>query len=148
MYLKYIPKCFLPYPKNYIKCAYYLFLENAKKHNDSKIYNLIREVGSGLWFGDYPNYEEYKKNLTRKNIKNENIKKWHDEEIFKDYNPKPKELFKKMYGVYEVSEEDYNSYPNSVDATNEKLIYDFGVLPEIEEDVDMDEVAKNIKNNL
>ena len=27
VYLEYIPKSLLPYPKNYIKCAYYIYLE-------------------------------------------------------------------------------------------------------------------------
>lgn len=137
MYLKYIPKCFLPYPKNYIKCAYYLFLENAKRHNDSIMYNLIRETGCGLWLGDYPDYEEYIKKLDKKNNKDENIKRWYDEKVFSDYDPKPKELFKKKYGMYEISEEYYNSFPNSIDATDEKIIHDFGVLPEIEKEIDM-----------
>lgn len=52
-----IPKSLLPYPKNYIKCAYYLFRENAEKQRDLKMFNLIQEVGCSLFFGDYPDYD-------------------------------------------------------------------------------------------
>lgn len=147
-----IPKSLLPYPKNYIKCAYYLFLENAKNQKDLKMFKLIQEVGCSLFFGDYPDYDNYKKDL----LKN---KKW--EHMLSDKTKSEKEMeslkeliatinvgrenFKKMFGAYEISESDYYASPNSIDCTNEKLIYDFGVLPEIEEDVDMDKIMKNTK---
>ena len=38
-------------------------------------------------------------------------------------------------GAYQISKEEYDSSPSSTGATNEKLIHDFGVLPDIEEDV-------------
>lgn len=130
VYHEYIPRSLLPYPKNYIKCAYYIYLEQAKKDKDLKMFNLIQVVGSAL-FLNYPDYDKYKENLKKK--------KWMDDTL-KNINPNPKEQFKKLYGVYEVSEEDYNSSPSFVDSTVEKLIHDFGFLPEIEEDVDWDEI--------
>jgi hypothetical protein len=129
----YIPKSLLPYPKNYIKCAYYIFLEQAKKNKNLEMFKLIQRVGSSL-FSNYPDYDKYKENLKNK--------KWFDD-VLKDVNPNPRESFKKLYGVYEVSEEDYYSSPSSVDSTDDKLIHDFGVLPEIEKDVDWDEIRKN-----
>jgi DNA-binding FrmR family transcriptional regulator len=102
----------------------------------TKMFNLIQEVGTTL-FLNYPDYDKYKENLKRK--------KWTDN-VLKDINPNPRESFKKLYGVYEVSEEDYNSSPSSVDSTDEKLIHDFGVLPGIEKDVDMSGMFKSNKN--
>jgi hypothetical protein len=133
IYHGYIPKSLLPYPKNYIKCAYYIFLEEVKKKKNLKMFKAIQEVGSSL-FLSYPDYDKYKENLKKK--------KWLDD-VLKDVNPNPRESFKKLYGVYEVSEEDYYSSPSSVDSTDDKLIHDFGVLPEIEKDVDWDEIRKN-----
>jgi hypothetical protein len=147
-----IPKSLLPYPKNYIKCAYYLFLENAKKQKDLKMFNLIQEVGCSLFFGDYPDYDKYKKALL-------NNKKWEHMLFDKTKNEEEieslkkliakindgRENFRKQFGVYEISEADYNASPNSIDCTDEKLIYDFGFLPEIEQDVDMDKIIKNTK---
>lgn len=131
IYLGYIPKSLLPYSKNYIKCAYYIYLDYAKKNNNLKLFKLIQEVGIIL-FSEYPDYDRYKENLKKE--------KWVDD-VLKDINPR--ELFKKLYGMYEVSEEDYYSSPSSIDSTDEKLIHDFGVLPEIEKDVDWDEIRKN-----
>lgn len=141
MYLRYIPKSLLPYPKNYIKCAYYLFLEYAKKNNSLELLKLIQGVGVEL-FINYPDYKKYKEDLTGKNT-NGNGKKWIDNAL-KDISPNPRESFKKLYGVYEISEEDYNSSPSSIDSTNEKLIHDFGILPEIEEDIDEEKIQKEI----
>lgn len=133
MYTSYIPKSLLPYSKNYIKCAYYIFMELAKKNNDLKLFKLIQAVGCQLFY-DYPDYDKYKENLkTRKTL----------EIALKDTNSR--EEFKKMYGAYEISEEDYNSSPNSIDSTDEKLIHDFGILPEIEKDIDWGEIKKNYK---
>ena len=56
-----------------------------------------------------------------------------------------RENFKKLYGVYQVSEEDYNSSASSIDSTDEKLLYDFGVLPEIEADVDFGKIMEESK---
>lgn len=81
IYHDYIPKSLLPYPKNYIKCAYYIFLEQAKKNKDLKMFNLIQEVGSSLFF-NYPDYDKYKENLKKK--------KWVDD-VLKDVNPNPRE---------------------------------------------------------
>ncbi len=138
MYLKFIPKSLLPYPKNYIKCAYYIFLQSLKKDGDLKNFNNVQEVGSAL-FLSYPDYEKYTENLKDK--------AYYDDLIFKDGNPfngcVPREEFKKLYGVYQISKEEYDNSPNSVDATKEKLIHDFGVLPEIEEDVDL---ARSMKD--
>lgn len=147
-----IPKSLLPYPKNYIKCAYYLFLENAEKQKDLKMFKLIQEVGCSLFLGDYPDYDRYKKKLSE-------IKKWEhmlldktksEEEIesLKELVAKindGRENFRKLFGVYEISESDYYASPNSIDCTDEKLIYDFGVLPEIEEDVDFDKITKDVQ---
>lgn len=131
-YLSYIPKSLLPYPKNYIKCAYYIFLEKAKKDRDLKLFNLIQEVGVNL-FTRYPDYKTYKENLKRRN--------W-DNNVVEGRNPREK--FKKLYGCYEISEGDYNSSPNSIDCSDEKLLYDFGFLPEIEDDVNFGEVVDNV----
>lgn len=124
-YLNYIPKSLLPYPKNYIKYAYYIFLEKLKKDNNVQMYDALRSIGIFLFTG-YPDYEKYKKNLKKKKI---------IDEALKDLNLR--ETFKKMYGVYEVSEEDYNSSPSSIDASEEQLFNDFGVLLKIEDDVEM-----------
>jgi len=132
-YLKFIPKSLLPYPKNYIKCAYYIFLEKLKKENNIKMLKNVREIGSSLFY-EYPDYEKYRKNLKEK--------KWIDDSL-KGLNPR--EAFKKLYGVYEISEEDYNSSPSSIDSTDKKLIHDFGVLPEIEEDIDVSEIIEKNK---
>jgi hypothetical protein len=141
-YLRFIPKSLLPYPKNYIKCAYYIFLEKLKKENNLKMFKNVQEIGVSL-FLEYPDYEKYKENLTGKNT-NGNGKKWIDN-VLKDISPNPRDSFKKLYGVYEVSEEDYNSSSSSIDSTDEKLIHDFGVLPEIEKDVDMSEIIEKNK---
>ncbi len=133
MYLRFIPKSLLPYPKNYIKCAYYILLEELKKENNIKMLNNVQEIGASLFFY-YPDYKKYKKNLKDKKF---------IEDALKDLNPR--ETFKKLYGVYEVSEEDYNSSTSSIDSTDEKLIHDFGFLPEIEEDVDMGEIIEKNK---
>lgn len=133
IYLGFIPKSLLPYPKNYIKCAYYIFLEKLKKENNIKMFKNVQEISMSL-FCEYPDYERYKKNLKKK--------KWIDDTL-KDLNPR--ETFKKLYGAYEVSEDDYNSSPSSIDSTNEKLIHDFGVLPKIEEDVDVSEIIEKNK---
>lgn len=139
MYLNFIPKSLLPYPKNYIKCAYYIFLEQLKKEDNLEIFRNVQEIGVSL-FLEYPDYKRYKENLIGK-YTNGNGKKWIDD-VFKDTIPNPRETFKKLYGVYEISEEDYNSSPSSIDSTRKKLIRDFGILPEIEEDVDMGEMME------
>jgi hypothetical protein len=139
IYLGFIPKSLLPYPKNYIKCAYYIFLEKLKKESNFKMFKNVQEVGCNLFYS-YPDYEKYKENLIGKNT-NGNGKKWIDDAM-KDTIPNPRESFKRLYGVYEVSEEDYNSSPSSIDSADKKLIHDFGVLPEIEEDVDVSEIMK------
>ena len=137
MYLKFIPKSLLPYPKNYIKCAYYIFLDLLKKEKNLKIFNATQEIGLSLFYG-YPDWKKYQENLKHKAM--------YDDVVFKDGNPfngrSPREEFKKLYGAYQISKEEYDNSPNSTDATNEKLIHDFGVLPEIEEDVDFE---KNLK---
>lgn len=133
IYFNFIPKSLLPYPKNYIKCAYYIFLERLKKEENPKMFRNVQEVGAYLFTG-YPDYKKYKENVTGKNT-NGNGKKWIDDAL-KNASPNPRESFKKLYGVYEVSEEDYYSSPSSVDSTDEQLIHDFGFLPEIEKDLD------------
>ncbi len=144
IYLRFIPKSLLPYPKNYIKCAYYIFLEKLKKENNLKMFKNVQEIGVQL-FLEYPDYEKYKENLIGKNT-NGNGKKWIDDNL-KDLNPNPRETFKKLYGVYEVSEENYNSSPCSIDSTYKKLIHDFGIVPEIEKDVNVAEIMSNAKQN-
>ena len=44
IYLGFIPKSLLPYPKNYIKCAYYIFLDKLKKENNLKMFSYIVRV--------------------------------------------------------------------------------------------------------
>jgi len=140
LYLKFIPKSLLPYPKNYIKCAYYIFLESLKKEKNLKMFKAVQEVGS-LLFHYYPDWEKYQENLKHK--------AWCDDVVFKDGNPfngcNPREEFKKLYGAYQISKEEYDNSPSSVDATNEKLINDFGVLPEIEKAVDFEKILKEKK---
>ena len=126
VYHPYIPKSLLPYPKNYIKCAYYIYLGQVKKEKNLVLFNAIQSTGSAL-FLNYPDYDKYKENLKKK--------KWIDD-VLENIKPNPKEQFKKLYGVYVVSEDDYNNSPSSIDSTDERLIHDFGFLPEIEEDVD------------
>lgn len=134
MYLGFIPKSLLPYPKNYIKCAYYIFLESLKKENDLKMFNAAQEVGTSL-FCYYPDFEKYQENLKHKSM--------YDDVVFKNWIPSPRESFKKLYGAYQISKEEYEISPSSVDATEEKLIYDFGILPEIEEDIDFSKIIKS-----
>ncbi len=142
IYLKFIPKSLLPYPKNYIKCAYYIFLEKLKKENDLEMFKNVQKIGYNLFY-NYPDYKKYKNNLIGKDA-NKNGKKWMDSAL-NDISPNPRESFKKLYGVYEVSEEDYNSSTSAIDSTDEKLIHDFGVLPKIEEDVNMSEIIEKNK---
>ena len=130
-------------------------MENAKKHDDLKIFNLIQEVGVNL-FCDYPDYDKYKKDLKKDLL---NIEKW--EHLLLDKTKSEEDIestrslivsikngrenFKKLFGVYEISESDYYSSPSSIDCTDEKLIHDFGVLPEIEEDVDYSKIKYETK---
>lgn len=44
---KIVPKSLLPYPKNYIKAACYIFAEHF--HDDDKTFNLINEVAATLF---------------------------------------------------------------------------------------------------
>ncbi len=134
VYLDFIPKSLLPYPKNYIKCAYYIYLEKLKKDKNLKMFNNVQKIGCLLFYG-YPDYKKYKENFKNK--------KWKDEAL-KDLNLR--ERFKELYGVYEISEEDYNSSPSSIDSTDETSLNDFGVLPEIEEDVGIAEIMEESKN--
>lgn len=141
-YLDFIPQSLLPYPKNYIKCAYYIFLESLKKQKNLEMFKTVQAVGCSLFYY-YPNWEKYQENLKHKAI--------YDDIVFKDGNSFngriPREEFKKLYGSYQISKEEYDNSLSSINATNEKLIHDFGVLPEIEEDVDQDKV-KLINPNL
>ncbi len=131
MYLSFIPQSLLPYPKNYIKCAYYIYLESLKNERQLELFKAAQVVGSALFFR-YPNWEKYQDNLKNKAM--------YDDVVFNDSNPR--EEFKKLYGSYQISKKDYDSSLSSADATDYKLIHDFGYLPEIEEDVDFDEIAK------
>lgn len=144
MFFNPVPRSLLPYPKNYIKCAYYLFFEERMKEKDFKTAKLIEAVGFSLFSKDtYPDYNNYKKLLLRnKEWENESLDKTKSEE---DLIASKRLLatidncrknFKKIYGVYEVSESDYYASPSSVDCSEEKLIYDFGTLPKIEKDLD------------
>lgn len=132
-YEDYIPKSLLPYPKNYIKCAWYIYQDCLAKNKEVHQLRVIQEVGTFLFMG-YPDYNQYKKNLKSK--------KTIDDAIKLHQNIDLRENFKRLYGCYEISEEDYNSSPNSVDCTDEKLIHDFGFLPEIEEDTDISEISE------
>ena len=102
-----------------------------------KMLKALQVISSHL-FLYYPDWEKYQENLKHKAM--------YDDVVFKDGNPfngcNPREEFKKLYGFYQISKEEYDNSPSSVNATNEKLIHDFGVLPEIEEDVDMSEVIE------
>lgn len=80
-----------------------------------------------LFFYDYPDYRTYKKNIGDKGL-----------------YEMSKEQFKSLYGVYEISEEDYNASPNSTDVTNEKILYDFGKLPIIEADIDAKKLVDEV----
>lgn len=131
-YLDFVPLSLLPYPKNYIKCAYYIFLEQLKREKKKEQFDNVQAIGMSL-FCEYPDYQKYKKNLEKK--------KWIDEKLI---DLRQREIFKELFGVYEISEEDYRSSPSSTDSTKEKLIHDFGVLPEIEEDVDMEAIVNKI----
>jgi hypothetical protein len=133
MYLDFVPKSLLPYPQNYIKCAYYVFLEKLKKEKNLKMFKNVQEIGC-LLFYNYPDYKKYKENIKKKKF---------IDTALKDLNLR--ETFKKLYGVYEISEEDYNSSPSAIDSTDERLLYDFGILPEIEEDVDVGKIMEESK---
>jgi hypothetical protein len=139
--MKFIPKSLLPYPKNYIKCAYYLFLEKLEKEDDEEAFKNVQAVGTILFYG-YPDYAKYRANITGENT-NGNGKNWFDHAL-KDVTPNPRETFKKLYGVYEISEEDYNSSSSSIDSTEDVLIHDFGVVPSIEDDVDVGEILRKL----
>jgi hypothetical protein len=123
LYLRFIPQSLLPYPKNYIMCAYYIFLESLKKEENLKMFKSVEHVGSFL--SVYPNWEEYQENLKNKAM--------FDDVVFKDGDDGriPRDEFKKLYGTYQISKEEYDNSSSSIDATNEKLIHDFGVLTEI-----------------
>lgn len=140
MYLGFVPKSLLPYPKNYIKCAYYIFLESLKKEKNLEAFKAAQNVGMVL-FTYYPDYEKYQENLKHKAM--------YDDVVFKDGNPfngrSPREEFKKLYGAYQISKEEYDSSTSSTDATNEKLIYDYGFLPKIEEDIDVEKISEKIQ---
>lgn len=124
----YIPMSVLPYPKKYIKAAYYIYFELAAKNKNERVVKLIEEVGF-LLFAGYVAYGEYKKQLqTAHNI-----------------YPSFSETFKNLFGVYEVSEEDYKQSVGAQDCTDEKIIHDFGYLPNIEEDVDFRNVTQEGK---
>jgi len=130
MYLKFIPKSLLPYPKNYIKCAYYIYLEQLKKARKPELFKAAQTVAASLFY-EYPNWQKYQENLKNKAM--------YDDVVFKDSNLREK--FKELYGSYQISKKEYDASPSSIDATKEKLIHDFGVVPEIEEDVDFDSVS-------
>ncbi|HFC11155.1 MAG TPA: hypothetical protein ENJ75_03165 [Candidatus Kaiserbacteria bacterium] len=134
MYRGFVPRSLLPYPKNYIKCAFYIFLDFLKKEKDAKMFEAAQTVGAGLFINTvYPSWDIYQENLE--------LKSMHDDIVFKDgssFNGHiPREEFKKLYGSYQILKEDYDNSLSSKDVSEEKLIHDFGVLPEIEEDVDM-----------
>jgi len=132
----YVPKSLLPYPKNYIKCAYYFFLDYAEENNNKKAFELIQAIGFDL-FSNYPEYNEYKKGQEKR-------ERW-DLIYETEKKESPRESFKKAFGVSEISEEDYYNSANSIDSTDEKLIHDFGFLPDIEEDVDVGKIMNNSK---
>ena len=116
----FVPRSLLPYPKNYIKCAYYLYFDLFEKRNDTRGTELVKTIGFGLWTG-YPDFKNYKKNIS-------------EQTKLYEYQ---KDNFKSLFGVYEISEQDYNNSPSSKDSTDEDLIRDFGYLPEIEDDIDV-----------
>ena len=126
MYLKFVPRSLLPYPKNYIKCAYYLFLDSLKQGNEPQAFEDVQRTGI-LLFANYPTYDKYKENLRHKSM--------FDDVVFKDAKPSPRELFRKLYGVYQVSEAEYLKSPMSIDATRDVLLHDFGLVPIIEDDL-------------
>ena len=138
MYLKFVPQSLLPYPKNYIKCAYYIYLEKLKNEKKSELFQAAQTVATSLFY-DYPSWEKYQKNLSNKAM--------YDDVVFEEGDPlsgrSPREEFKKLYGSYQISKREYDSSPSSKDATDEKMIHDFGYLPEIEEDVGCDEISNN-----
>jgi len=137
-YLRFIPKSLLPYPKNYIKCAYYIFFDSLINKGNRKMADNVKEIAVDL-FLEYPDWDRYQENLKRKS--------WFDDLVFKDKNPSPRELFKEYFGDYQITKKQYDSSPSSVDVTDEKLIWDFGKLPEIEDDVDISKMVTAKQEN-
>lgn len=141
-----IPKSLLPYPKNYIKCAYYVYSDFAEKNGNTELFKVIQEVGFNLFYY-YPDYPNYKKKLeSREEIYGQG--EGSDFEEIRRVLKKGKEDFKKLYGDYEISEENYYNSPNSADSTNERIIHDFGILPEIEEDIVIENVRRTLMTGL
>jgi hypothetical protein len=144
-----IPQSLLPYPKNYIKCAYYIYLEDLKRKGEDKLVSAAENVAVSLFFG-YPDYKNYKKGLKRLE-EAMTAKKWglDEDEWARDELKKSLDnavkAFKDMYGVYEISETDYYESLSSTDASEDKIIHDFGFLPKIEPDVTFDEARSWIK---
>lgn len=124
----FVPRSLLPYPKNYIKCAYYIYIDLFEKQNNIRGIELIKTIGLGLWTG-YPEFSKYKENLAQNST----------------LYDMQKENFKSLFGVYEISEQEYYSSPSSRENTDRELIHDFGYLPQIEEDINLDSIFNQTK---
>ncbi len=128
-----VPMSLLPYPKKYIKAAYYLYIDLANQNAPDMVQN-IQELGFWL-FNGYPSYEKYIAKI---------------ESIGKS-DPTGgiliREKFEKLFGSKEISKEDYLAGTGSQDCSDEKIEYDFGYLPDIEEDVDFEKISKEVQKS-
>lgn len=128
-----VPMSLLPYPKKYIKASYYLYIDLANQKAPDMVRN-IQELGFWLFAG-YPNYEKYIAEL--ESIKKVDLTGW----------VLIQEKFEKLFGAKEISKEDYLAGSGSQDCPDEKIKHDFGYLPVIEEDVDLERISKEVQKN-
>lgn len=126
-----VPMSLLPYPKKYIKAAYYLYIDLANQKAPDMVRN-IQELGFFL-FSSYPNYEKYIDRL-------ETVRKVDESGVVII-----QEIFEKLFGTKEISREEYFSGAGSQECSDEKILHDFGYLPNIEEDFDVEDILKKVK---
>lgn len=126
-----VPMSLLPYPKKYIKVAYYLYIDLANQKAPDMVRN-IQELGFFL-FSSYPNYEKYIDRL-------ETVQKVDESGL-----AIIQEKFEKLFGTKEISKEEYFAGAGSQECSDEKITHDFGFLPNIEEDFDVEDVLKEAK---
>ncbi len=128
-----IPMSLLPYPKKYIKAAYYLYIDLANQKAPDMVRN-IQELGFFL-FSSYPNYEKYIDRLgTVRKVDEPGVA------IIQ-------EIFEKLFGTKEISREEYFLGAGSQECSDEKIKYDFGCLPDIEEDINLGEEPEDTGEN-
>ncbi len=128
-----VPMSLLPYPKKYIKAAYYLYIDLANQKAPDMVRN-IQELGFFL-FSSYPNYEKYIDRL-------ETVRK-----VDKSGVAIIQEKFEKLFGTTEISREEYFAGAGSQECSDEKITHDFGCLPNIEEDFDVEDILKEAKED-